>query len=92
MLPQYHPKQLLELMNSGKINRVKAILMHLTRCIIDCELNKKVISVQKKIKRKISVCSESKIPESKISNHLEIESIPPLPLYALFAADSDNIV
>ena len=50
MLPQYHPKQLLELMNSGKINRVK------------------------------------------ISNHLEIESIPPLPLYALFAADSENIV
>lgn len=25
-------------MNSGKINRVKAILMHLTRCIIDFEL------------------------------------------------------
>lgn len=40
-LPQYHPKQLLELMNSGKINRVKAILMHLTRCIIDSELNSK---------------------------------------------------
>ena len=40
-LPQYHPKQLLELMNSGKINRVKAILMHLTRCIIDSELNNK---------------------------------------------------
>jgi hypothetical protein len=36
-------EQLLELMNSGKINRVKAILMHLTRCIIDCELNKKEI-------------------------------------------------
>ena len=38
VLPQYHPKQLLELMNAGKINRVKAILMHLTRCIIDFEL------------------------------------------------------
>ena len=77
-------------MNSGKINRVKAILMHLTRCIIDCEINKKVINIQKKIKRKISVCSESKIPERKTSNYLDIDSIPPLPLYALFAADSDK--
>jgi hypothetical protein len=79
-------------MNSGKINRVKAILMHLTRCIIDCELNKKEINVQKKIKRKISVCSESKIPEGTISNYLDIEAVPPLPLYALFAADSDSFM
>ena len=28
-------------MNSGKINRVKAILMHLTRCLIDFESNTK---------------------------------------------------
>ena len=41
VLPQYHPKQMLELMNSGKINRVKAILMHLTRCIIDFEMDQK---------------------------------------------------
>ncbi len=40
-LPQYHPRQLLELMNSGKTNRVKAILMHLTRCIVDADLNQK---------------------------------------------------
>lgn len=88
-LPQYHPKQLLELMNSGKINRVKAILMHLTRCIIDCELNKKV-NVQTKLQRKISICSESEIPEEQVLNYFEIGSIPPLPLFALFAADDDN--
>ncbi len=40
-LPQYHPRQLLELLNSGKVNRVKAILMHLTRCIVDCDINSK---------------------------------------------------
>ena len=39
VLAQYHPKQLFELMNSGKIKRVKAILMHLTRCIVDTEMN-----------------------------------------------------
>jgi hypothetical protein len=33
VLPQYHPKQLMELLNSGKIRRVKAILAHLVRCI-----------------------------------------------------------
>jgi len=29
VLPQYHPKQLIELLNSGKIRWVKAILAHL---------------------------------------------------------------
>lgn len=33
VLPQYHPKQLFELMNSGKIRWVKAILNHLVKCI-----------------------------------------------------------
>ena len=28
MLPQYHPRQLMELMNAGKTRRVKAILLH----------------------------------------------------------------
>uniref|UniRef100_A0A1B0A9X2 RAVE complex protein Rav1 C-terminal domain-containing protein n=1 Tax=Glossina pallidipes TaxID=7398 RepID=A0A1B0A9X2_GLOPL len=33
VLPQYHPKQLMELLNSGKIQWVKAILAHLVRCL-----------------------------------------------------------
>ena len=33
VLPQYHPKQLIELLGFGKIRRVKAILAHLVRCI-----------------------------------------------------------
>ena len=33
VLPQYHPKQLIELLNFGRIQRVKAILAHLLRCI-----------------------------------------------------------
>ena len=31
ILPLYHPRQLNELLNSGKIRRVKAILAHLLR-------------------------------------------------------------
>lgn len=33
VLPQYHPKQLMELLNAGKIRWVKAILAHLVTCI-----------------------------------------------------------
>lgn len=33
VLPQYHPKQLMEFLNSGKIRWVKATLAHLVRCI-----------------------------------------------------------
>ncbi|KAL5274949.1 DMXL1 family protein [Megaselia abdita] len=33
VLPQYHPKQLMEFLNSGKIRWVKAILAHLVRCM-----------------------------------------------------------
>uniref|UniRef100_A0A8D3DLP2 Dmx-like 2 n=1 Tax=Scophthalmus maximus TaxID=52904 RepID=A0A8D3DLP2_SCOMX len=32
-LPQYHPTQLLELMDLGKVRRAKAILAHLVKCI-----------------------------------------------------------
>ena len=34
VLPQYHPKQLMELLTSGKIRRVKAILAHLVRYLL----------------------------------------------------------
>lgn len=36
VLPQYHPKQLMELLNSGKIRWVKAILAHLVRFVYIC--------------------------------------------------------
>ncbi len=91
VLPQYHPKQLIELMNAGKINRVKAILMHLTRCIIDFEMNQKSkINAQKNLKRKMSVCTEGEIPEEQVLNYVEVEAIPPLPLFALIAADTEK--
>jgi hypothetical protein len=30
------------------------------------------------------------MPEQKVNSVLEIQAIPPLPLFALFAADDDN--
>lgn len=33
ILPQYHPKQLIEMLNAGKTKRVKAILLHVLRTL-----------------------------------------------------------
>lgn len=35
LLPQYHPRQLMELLNAGKTKRVKAILLHILRYVRD---------------------------------------------------------
>lgn len=37
ILPQYHPKQLIELLAFGKLQRVKAILNHLVNCLVMLE-------------------------------------------------------
>ena len=46
---------------------------------------------QKKLQRKMSVCSQSEIPGEHVNPYLEIESIPPLPLFALVEADNDSV-
>jgi len=54
--------------------------------------NLKLVNSHKKLKRKMSVCSKSEMlvePDPVISS-LEIESIPPLPLFALYAADHEK--
>ena len=105
VLPQYHPKQLIELLNFGKIRRVKAILAHLMRCIAGNEVQstpfnddsqggrQRMFSHQ----RALSVAAPSSpnpeartIPEDIQLDYIEISSIPPLPLYALLAADHDT--
>lgn len=105
VLPQYHPKQLIELLNFGKIKRVKAILAHLVRCIAGHEVQstpfnddsqggrQRMFSHQ----RALSVAAPASpnpepttIPEDIQLDYIEISSIPPLPLYALLSADHDT--
>ena len=106
VLPQYHPKQLIELLNFGKIRRVKAILAHLVRCIGGHEVQstpfnddsqggrQRMFSHQ----RALSVAAPASpnppepttIPEDIQLDYIEISSIPPLPLYSLLAADDDT--
>ncbi|XP_078283348.1 dmX-like protein 2 isoform X1 [Rhinoraja longicauda] len=100
-LPQYHPTQLLELMDLGKVRRAKAILSHLVKCIAG-----EVAIFRDKdpgegggprrhLSRTISI-SGSTGKDTIIAgregtrDYTEIDSIPPLPLYALLSADQDN--
>ncbi|KAG9487910.1 hypothetical protein GDO78_007614 [Eleutherodactylus coqui] len=98
ILPQYHPLQLLELMDLGKVRRAKAILSHLVKCIAG-----EVVSIndnepnQERRLRSLSISasgSTSRDPKTfskpETADYTEIDSVPPLPLYALLAADEDS--
>uniref|UniRef100_A0A5F8HIB8 Dmx like 2 n=1 Tax=Monodelphis domestica TaxID=13616 RepID=A0A5F8HIB8_MONDO len=98
-LPQYHPTQLLELMDLGKVRRAKAILSHLVKCIAgevaivrDAETGE---GGKRHLSRTISVSGSTAkdtvtIGKDGTRDYTEIDSIPPLPLYALLAADQDT--
>lgn len=95
VLPQYHPTLLLELVRFGKYRRVKAILAHLTRCIVST-----VHSVEGKVEMKLmrsrtfSIANndydEPSIAEVDRVKYVEIDSVPLLPLFALFDADHET--
>uniref|UniRef100_A0AAY4EI42 RAVE complex protein Rav1 C-terminal domain-containing protein n=1 Tax=Denticeps clupeoides TaxID=299321 RepID=A0AAY4EI42_9TELE len=99
-LPQYHPTQLLELMDLGKVRRAKAILSHLVKCIAgEVAVVKDVEAgeggTRRHLSRTISV-SGSTAKDTIVAgrdggrDYTEINSIPPLPLYALLSADLDT--
>ncbi len=99
-LPQYHPTQLLELMDLGRARRAKAILAHLVKCIAgevavvrDVEAGEG--GARRHLSRTISVTG-STAKDTIVAgrnggrDYTEINSIPPLPLYALLYADQDT--
>ncbi|GCB69975.1 hypothetical protein scyTo_0012523, partial [Scyliorhinus torazame] len=96
-LPQYHPLQLLELMDLGKIRRSKAILSHLVKCIAGevITVSDSETSHERRLRSLTISASGSTARDPLTSNksenpdYTEIDSIPPLPLCALLAADED---
>jgi len=90
VLPQYHPRQLIELLNFGKIRRVKAILSHLLRCIAggSVEVSDTNMGLRSPMDNS-GICIAGMGQEEPSTDYVEIMSIPPLPLYALLAADTD---
>ncbi|KAM8876088.1 dmX-like protein 2 isoform 2-T2 [Synchiropus picturatus] len=99
-LPQYHPTQLLELMDLGKVRRAKAILAHLVKCIAgevavvrDVEAGEG--GSRRHLSRTISVTgstAKDTIASGRDGgrDYTEINAIPPLPLYSLMLADLDT--
>lgn len=99
-LPQYHPTQLLELMDLGRVRRAKAILAHLVKCIAgevavvrDVEAGEG--GARRHLSRTISVTgstAKDTIASGRDGgrDYTEINSIPPLPLYSLMLADHDT--
>lgn len=98
-LPQYHPLQLLELMDLGKVRRAKAILSHLVKCIAGevVAISDSVPNHERRLRSLSISASGSTVRDPKTFNktenmdYTEIDSVPPLPLYALLAADEDSI-
>ncbi|XP_061217022.1 dmX-like protein 1 [Neopsephotus bourkii] len=97
-LPQYHPYQLLELMDLGKVRRAKAILSHLVKCIAGevVAINESEPNHDKRLRSLTISASGSTARDPKTfsktetTDYIEIDSVPPLPLYALLAADEDS--
>ncbi|MGH0182408.1 UNVERIFIED_CONTAM: hypothetical protein FKN15_021343, partial [Acipenser sinensis] len=97
-LPQYHPVQLMELMDLGKVRRAKAILSHLVKCIAGEVVALKDDSTNHERRlRSLSISASGStardpktFSKTENSDYTEIDSIPPLPLYALLAADEDT--
>ncbi|XP_010724506.1 dmX-like protein 1 [Meleagris gallopavo] len=97
-LPQYHPHQLLELMDLGKVRRTKAILSHLVKCIAGevVAINESEPNHDRRLRSLIISASGSTSRDPKTfsktetTDYIEIDSVPPLPLYALLAADDDS--
>ncbi|KAL1506470.1 hypothetical protein ABEB36_005832 [Hypothenemus hampei] len=95
VLPQYHPKQLMELLNSGRIRWVKAILSHLVKCIGGNQEPAEDIQGWAR-SRTLSVSYPAGSPEHRTSigeitlDYDEVSNIPPLPLWTLLAADKEK--
>ncbi|KAL7054945.1 hypothetical protein AAHC03_024398 [Spirometra sp. Aus1] len=110
VLPQFHPRQLLEWMNIGRLRRVQALLVHLTCCLSAFDLaysagnagrrapmtrrprfhstsNPDTLTPGDTAAYAASTDEEPEPSRSNTSN-LDIQSIPPLPLYVLLELDS----
>uniref|UniRef100_A0A914RCU4 Uncharacterized protein n=1 Tax=Parascaris equorum TaxID=6256 RepID=A0A914RCU4_PAREQ len=84
ILPQYHPKQLIELLNSGKTRKVKAILLHVLNCLKPSDAsNVSTLGQNVDISRGLSDTFDDANPE-----YDELDGIAPLPLYLLMSADN----
>ncbi|VDP07791.1 unnamed protein product [Soboliphyme baturini] len=91
LLPQYHPRLLIELLKAGKSRRAKAILIHLLNSIRPYSAASRAVG-----RRRSSSAAYTALPvdisalsEEAETEYVDIDAISPLPLYVLFSADVD---
>ncbi|CAD5221721.1 unnamed protein product [Bursaphelenchus xylophilus] len=101
MLPQYHPKQLIEMLNAGKTKRVKAILLHVLKALKQYQSsNKTRLARGASIRFNSSKDGEDNTQSNNVNRQRsvtvlddeeleydELDGIPPLPLYSLLEMD-----
>ncbi|GMT36366.1 hypothetical protein PFISCL1PPCAC_27663 [Pristionchus fissidentatus] len=96
ILPQYHPKQLIVLLNAGRTKRVKAILLHVLKSLKGRGKAGKpnplsrAASIRRMSRVEGSVDQPDNTQVIQMDEGLdydEIDDIAPLPLYSLMAAD-----
>lgn len=88
VLPQYHPRQLLELLNFGRIRRVKAILCHLVNCLTTRPTSYHETGRTRSFSRTVSVAETEEFQTAE--NAVDESAVPPLPIYSLLSVDSSK--
>ncbi|VDD82171.1 unnamed protein product [Mesocestoides corti] len=84
LLPQFHPRQLFEWLNFGRLRRVQALLVHLTRCLsavdVACGGGGEEAMLENDVPLPtVHTATSARPPDLEI---------PPLPLYVLLTLDS----
>ncbi|KAI1722626.1 dmX-like protein 1 [Ditylenchus destructor] len=102
MLPQYHPKQLIEMLNAGKTKRVKAhrqvsVPNPLSRAASIRKMTMAGGSASREQPIDVSMQRRSSVAMAPMDEiepdpYDELDTIAPLPLYSLFAADNASTV
>lgn len=106
VLPQYHPKQLMELLAFGKIHRVRAILRHLAHSLCSMDSMKSHLAQRQANRNSYRSRSQSNSAQSLLDTkspfdptdfgeevqleYTEITSIRPLPLFTLLDAETEQ--
>lgn len=100
-LPQYHPRQLLELLAFGKTRCVRLILCHLLRCLAGRSSQTQQTDAAAREEGDVAgseppgdtagrspLSATTSMSEESEVNFLEVTSIPPLPLYVLLSTEN----
>ena len=91
VLPQYHPKQLMELLAFGKIQRVRAILGHLVACLMSMNSKKDYLQYPQNFGQSFEKRSESeRSPRSWLRSRTLSVAAPTSPLQQNSPHESEN--